>query len=171
MSAIVSIKSFGKNCNIDARYDSLSQSDKEVYLALINFIKTPSIKYFYIKDSTTSSFDFETLNGEMLAKFDQNFVISLYDDLKIQTRNNIVLTRLNEMVKPDTSHLSGKDYELHKSFLMSFSRVGYSKNKQVAIVFLSYDCLAGNVGGSSILILEYFWNKWNVIHISNLTAY
>lgn len=158
-----------------ATLTDVHQSDSLIYSLLIKELAPMGTKVLLV-DTTVRNFSkVNTINGDIVKKFNSKLIYELFDNLNIENRKQINLLQGNYIELSDSIAFYNNQQESYinpnKTYLFAFSRVGYSLDRRTAIVFVKYDRMNNQEGGSSMIILEYFLNKWSIIHFSELSVY
>jgi len=150
-----------------------------IYNTVINEIIPNNTQSILILDSTINDrYITNDIRGDILAKFNSEIVYNLYKSwsnvnidkqlINCESESKIIHNNKNVSYTHLMTNLNFSDTNTYK---LQFTNIGYINNRQYAILYVKYDRSDEKEGGSSVLILEDFWGKWNIIHISEVSAY
>lgn len=157
--------------------DTLSyKQDSAIYTTVINAMTPKQIKSVFCVDTSYSKFtDFNIISASILSEFNKDLVLELYSDLSLKSKklihfSNFRINYLDKLVRIFDSTLNINE-DFRDCYLFNFSRIAYSSDKNKALLFVKYRRLDKEEGGSSIIMLSYFWKKWHIVHVTEISVY
>jgi hypothetical protein len=151
----------------------LDSIDAVIYVTIINELTPKYVKQILIIDSIDTRVESSHLRGDILQKFNSDFTKELYIEFDEIKDNQIKLSipKIKFNAGFDIKGPNNMKLDIRKAYQYYFSRIAYSKDKNTVLVYAKYDRLDYTEGGSAMFILENFWGKWRIIHISEMSAY